>query len=125
MDAFIIRKRPRSDNKRGSAQANHAARDQSISPPPKRNATRAGDAIGKEVIDLTDSDAQPKAVDPISSQAKQMPSHVIPSPVQLNFVRDLPATNNIDTIKLSDILGDPILEECWLFNYLFEMDFVM
>ena len=125
MDAFIIRKRPRSNDQRERAQVDHAARDQSISPPPKRNAIRAEDAIGKEVIDLTDSNGQSKAVDSTSSQAKQTPSHVIPSPVQLNFVRDLPATNNVDTIKLSDILGNPMIEECWLFNYLFEMDFVM
>ena len=48
-----------------------------------------------------------------------------PSPVQLNFVEDLPASSNVDCVSLGSILGDPMIKECWLFNYLFDMDFVM
>ncbi|KAJ5150043.1 hypothetical protein N7448_001621 [Penicillium atrosanguineum] len=32
---------------------------------------------------------------------------------------------NVDTVKLRDILGDPMIRECWNFNYLFDVDFVM
>lgn len=49
----------------------------------------------------------------------------IPSPVQLNFIQELPASSNIDTVSLGNILGDPMIKECWLFNYLFDIDFVM
>lgn len=50
---------------------------------------------------------------------------IIPSPVQLNFIEQLPASSNVDCVSLGSILGDPMIKECWLFNYLFDMDFVM
>lgn len=50
---------------------------------------------------------------------------LIPSPVQLNFVEQLPASSNVDCVSLGGILGDPLIKECWLFNYLFNVDFVM
>lgn len=49
----------------------------------------------------------------------------IPSPVQLNRISELPASSNVDTVSLRDILGDPLISECWIFNYLFDVDFVM
>ncbi|KAL1957546.1 hypothetical protein VTO42DRAFT_5773 [Malbranchea cinnamomea] len=52
---------------------------------------------------------------------------VIPSPFQLTHIRDLSDTSgyNLDTVKLRDILGDPMIKECWQFNYLFDVDFLM
>lgn len=52
---------------------------------------------------------------------------IIPSPIQLTHIRDLPANSdsNIDTVKLRDILGDPMIRECWQFNYMFDVDFLM
>jgi len=50
---------------------------------------------------------------------------LIPSPFQLTRIRDLPASSNVDTIGLSDILGDPLIKECWQFNYLFNLEFLM
>lgn len=47
------------------------------------------------------------------------------SPIQLSYIRDLPAANNVDAVKLRDILGDPLIKECWQFNYLFDLDFLM
>lgn len=47
------------------------------------------------------------------------------SPIQLSTVNGLPASSNIDTVSLRDILGDPLIKECWLFNYLFDVDFIM
>lgn len=47
------------------------------------------------------------------------------SPIQLSTVSGLPASSNIDTLSLGDILGDPLIKECWLFNYLFDVDFIM
>jgi tyrosyl-DNA phosphodiesterase-1 len=49
----------------------------------------------------------------------------INSPIQLTHIRDLPDGNNVDTIRLRDILGDPMIRECWQFNYLFDVDFLM
>lgn len=50
---------------------------------------------------------------------------IIRSPIQLTHIRDLPADKNIDTVRLHDILGDPMIRECWQFNYCFDVDFVM
>ncbi|KAK2805786.1 hypothetical protein FQN50_006062 [Emmonsiellopsis sp. PD_5] len=57
----------------------------------------------------------------------RIPSNIIPSPVQLTHIRDFSASsgNNTETIKLRDILGDPLIKECWQFNYMFDVDFVM
>jgi len=58
---------------------------------------------------------------PMSSRAERF----IPSPIRLNRISDLPASSNVDTVSLRDILGDPLISECWIFNYLFDVDFVM
>ena len=49
----------------------------------------------------------------------------IPSPIHLTRIRDLDASKNVDTVGLDDILGDPLIKECWQFNYLFDVDFLM
>ncbi|KAI5288631.1 hypothetical protein KEM54_005051, partial [Ascosphaera aggregata] len=33
--------------------------------------------------------------------------------------------NNVDTVQLQDILGDPLIKECWQFNYCFDVDWLM
>lgn len=50
---------------------------------------------------------------------------MVSSPVQLTRVQELAASNNIDTVSLKDILGDPLIKDCWAFNYLFDVDFLM
>ncbi|PGH03949.1 tyrosyl-DNA phosphodiesterase 1 [Blastomyces parvus] len=51
----------------------------------------------------------------------------IPSPIQLTHIRDFSASsgNNADVVRLRDILGDPLIKECWQFNYMFDVDFLM
>ena len=49
----------------------------------------------------------------------------IASPVQLTKIRDLAPHQNVDTVQLKDILGNPLIKECWNFNFLFNIDFVM
>jgi tyrosyl-DNA phosphodiesterase-1 len=55
------------------------------------------------------------------------PPRLIPSPVQLTHIVDYPASKgyNVDAVKLRDILGDPMIRECWQFNYMFDVDFLM
>ncbi|POS83472.1 hypothetical protein EPUL_003203, partial [Erysiphe pulchra] len=50
---------------------------------------------------------------------------IIRSPFQLTKVRDLPNSLNVDSVSLNDILGDPLLSECWDFNYLHDLDFLV
>lgn len=50
---------------------------------------------------------------------------VFKSPFQLTRIRDLPPEANVDTVTLKDVLGDPLIAECWEFNYLHDVDFLM
>lgn len=47
------------------------------------------------------------------------------SPFRLTRIRDFPEQHNIDTITLHDILRDPMIKQCWQFNFLFDIDFIM
>ncbi|RMZ90903.1 hypothetical protein DV736_g1856, partial [Chaetothyriales sp. CBS 134916] len=50
---------------------------------------------------------------------------LIPSPFRLTTIRDLPASDNIDTVSLHDILGNPLIKEAWIFNFCFDVDWTM
>jgi hypothetical protein len=52
-------------------------------------------------------------------------ARTLPSPVHLTRIHDLPDSSNVDTVGLHDLLGDPLIKECWNFNYLFDLNFVM
>ncbi|KAK2606070.1 hypothetical protein QQS21_003465, partial [Conoideocrella luteorostrata] len=47
------------------------------------------------------------------------------SPWQLTWIRDLPEKLNRDAVTLKDLLGDPLISECWEFNYLHDIRFLM
>lgn len=50
---------------------------------------------------------------------------IISSPFKLTSIRDLPDSDNVDTIGIKDILGDVMLKEVWLFDFLYDVDWVM
>lgn len=50
---------------------------------------------------------------------------LFPSPFRLTRIHDLPESSNEETVSLHDLLGDPLICECWAFNFLFDVDFVM
>lgn len=81
--------------------------DRAISPPPLR---RAGSS-------------QPESAAGASLPRKQ--PTVVASPIRLTSIRDLPDSDNTDTVTLHDIVGDASVTEIWHFNYLFDVDFVM
>lgn len=60
-----------------------------------------------------------------NSPATQRQQQIFKSPFQLTKIRDYPPQYNIDTVTLSDLLGDPLISECWEFNYLHDIDFLM
>ena len=60
-----------------------------------------------------------------NAEGIQAVTRSISSPVQLSQVEGLPSANNVDTVSLKDIVGDPLIKECWVFNYLFDVDFLM
>ena len=52
-------------------------------------------------------------------------STMLPSPFTLTKIRDLPPSSNVDTVSLHDILGNPLIKEAWIFNYCFDIDWMM
>ena len=62
-----------------------------------------------------------------SSTTEMKESHVkaMISPFLLTHIRDLPDEDNVDSITIYDILNDPMIKECWQFNYLFDVRFIM
>ncbi|KAK1836939.1 tyrosyl-DNA phosphodiesterase I, partial [Podospora conica] len=53
------------------------------------------------------------------------PPERLRSPFQLTRIRDLPPELNKDTVTLPDLLGDPLISECWEFNYLHSIPFLL
>lgn len=50
---------------------------------------------------------------------------VISSPFRLMTIRDLPASQNKETVSLHHILGNPLIKEAWIFNFCFDIDWMM
>jgi tyrosyl-DNA phosphodiesterase-1 len=68
-------------------------------------------------------DEQPKPQKPAEIRAQR--TRAFSSPFHLTKVRDLPPEMNNGAVALRDILGDPLISECWEFNYLHDIDFLM
>lgn len=56
---------------------------------------------------------------------EQERTRYVASPIQLTKIQDLLPHENVNTVGLKDLLGDPMIKECWNFNFLFDLDFVM
>lgn len=56
---------------------------------------------------------------------RQRSREAFASPWQLTWIRDLAEKDNKDAVTLKDILGDPLISECWEFNYLHDIPFLM
>ncbi len=116
---------PENQKRRRSNDASDILRDPSISPPPKRRALPSARDPGKDGDKTLAAAPEAKLAKKAKYKAEDESSKTIPSPIQLNFIQELPASSNVDTVSLGNILGDPMIKECWLFNYLFDVDFVM
>ena len=81
-----------------------------------------GHTLGKAALprSVTGSISPP----PLRNPSCQKPK-VMKSPFQLTWIRDLPESSNIDAVSIKDILGDPLIKECWEFNYMHDLDFLM
>ncbi|KAK9596365.1 hypothetical protein V6Z92_002841 [Aspergillus fumigatus] len=89
-----------------------ASLHRSITPPPSSRPRRESSVPQRSIQSTESSGHRPQ---------------LIPSPIQLSHIQDLSAAsgNNVDTVRLKDILGDPLIRECWQFNFLFDVDFLM
>ncbi len=106
---------PSRDQRRASIRSISPTLGSPKSPPPFRQSERHSDN-GKENVTMR----------PATYSDSQTPSPGrIPSPIHLSTVNGLADSTNVDTVSLRDILGDPLIKECWLFNYLIDVHFVM
>ncbi|KAH7160834.1 tyrosyl-DNA phosphodiesterase-domain-containing protein [Dactylonectria macrodidyma] len=64
-----------------------------------------------------------RAISPPNKKRRNVP--VISSPWQLTWVQDLSEDQNRDALTLKDLLGDPLISECWEFNFLHQISFLM
>lgn len=64
-----------------------------------------------------------RSISPPAKRARQ--GKCITSPWTLTWIRDIPERYNKNTVTLNDLLGDPLISECWVFNYLHDVDFIM
>ncbi|KIV89564.1 hypothetical protein PV10_06954 [Exophiala mesophila] len=105
----------------------------SISPPKIQRSTSVSEeepsnaARGSSEVKQSPHQPIPR---PMAAQTVQdVPSSTgvkfISSPFKLTTIRDLPGSQNVDTIGLSDILGDPLIREAWVFNFCFDVDWLM
>lgn len=102
----------------GNGRASLASLHRSISPP-ARSSPHESQAAAQNG---DDTHGENKG----REQATTKP-RLLPSPFKLTHIRDLPDRRGLNhgAVKLSDILGDPMIKECWQFNYLFDVDFLM
>ncbi|KAF1834030.1 phospholipase D/nuclease [Decorospora gaudefroyi] len=49
----------------------------------------------------------------------------VASPIQLTRIHGLDSGQNVDAVSLGELLSDPLIKECWNFNFLFDLEFVM
>ncbi|KAL2266966.1 hypothetical protein VTJ83DRAFT_4243 [Remersonia thermophila] len=73
---------------------------------------------------LADPEPAPQQA-PVVEGEKPAAAARFPSPFKLTRIRDLPPALNRDCIALKDLLGDPLISECWQFNYLHDIDFLL
>ncbi|KAL2793532.1 tyrosyl-DNA phosphodiesterase I [Aspergillus keveii] len=102
-----------------SGEPHLASLHRSITPPPPSRTRRS------ITTTTTASPHDPKTS--ITTPQNEIKPKTLPSPIHLTHIRDFSASsgNNVDCIRLSEILGDPLIRECWQFNYLFDVDFLM
>ncbi|KAK8167690.1 tyrosyl-DNA phosphodiesterase I [Phyllosticta citrichinensis] len=97
-----------------------ASLHRSVSPPARRQAASplATEAQAPSRIDTTSTT--------LASNGKPAETaQIVPSPFQLTRIRDLPASANVDAVGIEDVLRDPLITETWVFNYMFDVDWLM
>lgn len=106
-----------------SGQSTPRSLSRPVSPPRKRRSRQpAAQSEGNEKqAQTTSAGVAHTDVPPPTHEANQN----FKSPFQLTWIQDLPDAANTDAVTLRDILGDPLIAECWEFNYLHDVDFLI
>lgn len=97
-----------------------------VSPPRKRR--REDDKTRETKISKT-TENNHQSLEPVlvpsSCLPPSRPISALRSPFQLTAIHDLPPSANVDALTINDVFGDPRVTECWEFNYLHNLDFLM
>ncbi|CAK7273281.1 hypothetical protein SEPCBS57363_005576 [Sporothrix epigloea] len=97
-----------------------------VSPPRKRR--REDDEARETKISKTAKDDR-QSLGPVSVPSSCLPPLrpilALRSPFQLTAIHDLPPSANVDALTINDVFGDPRVTECWEFNYLHDLEFLM
>jgi tyrosyl-DNA phosphodiesterase 1 len=95
-------------------------------PPAKRQRmTYADEPDRSGPASLTRSISPPRVRSATAPQQQQQTRKYIASPFCLTKIRDLPPEANAGAVGLHDLLGDPLIAECWEFNYLHDINFLL
>ena len=113
----------------GSSRATPRSLSRAVSPPLKKRRTspekRQSLPAEQQVVE---HHLEQQVEYQSEQQTEQQPcpsQKLVKSPFHLTTIRSLGETSNKDTVSLKDILGDPLIKECWEFNYLHNIDFLM
>ncbi|KAL8382833.1 hypothetical protein RB595_006555 [Gaeumannomyces hyphopodioides] len=105
-------------------------------PRPRLSAESRDDAV-VDSSPVTSSDTDASEAEPAvpPSSSRQESSSVTPveaptaadfsSPFRLTHIRDLGPQDNVDAVRLKDVIGDPLISELWDFNYLHDINFLL
>jgi tyrosyl-DNA phosphodiesterase-1 len=83
------------------------------------------DDVPKQTLTPTSSLSTKQAETKATTRDGNNDTRFVASPVHLTRIQGLAAHQNVDAVGLGDLLGDPLIRECWNFNFLFDLDFVM
>lgn len=106
-----------------SGQSTPRSLSHPVSPPRKRR--------GRRPAAQSEGEKEHAQISPASTAHTDIPlsthqvNQTFKSPFQLTWVQDLPDAANTDAVTLRDILGNPLIAECWDFNYLHDVDFLI
>lgn len=94
-----------------------------ISPPP-------GTVKAPIIVDISDGEMPPKkrqrrSISGTASPKDTSDRQLIPSPFQLTQIKGLSDQQNCNTVSLRGILGNPLIREAWIFNYVHDVDWTM
>ncbi|CAK7219014.1 hypothetical protein SCUCBS95973_003677 [Sporothrix curviconia] len=95
-----------------------------VSPPRKRRREEA-DASRQELATATPANVESTPHSSCTSLPAPPSQPSLRSPFQLTAIHDLPASANVDAVTIRDVFGDPRVTECWEFNFLHDVDFLM
>ncbi|KAJ4291801.1 hypothetical protein N0V90_009696 [Kalmusia sp. IMI 367209] len=97
----------------------------SRTPPPSTPRVQADAHVTKQSLVPTLSTEDEPPAPMLADEEHEKETRYVKSPIQLTKIRDLAPHQNADAVALGDILGDPMIKECWNFNYLFDLGFLM